>query len=516
MSDIILEMSGISKVYPGVKALDNVSFKARKGEVHALVGENGAGKSTLMKVLNGVVPDYEGDIFIKGNKVNIHSPIAAQHNGISIIFQEFNLVNTLSVAENIFLGRLDTKKSKFVDWKAIYKNTDTFLKKIGLEINAKTKVGDLSVAEKQMVEIAKALSYNAEIIVMDEPSATLTKRELDNLFKIISDLKNNGVTVIYISHRMEEIFQICDTVTVLRDGKVIDTTPVKKLTREQIIEKMVGRSMGGEFPERACKITINEEVVLEVRKLARKNVLHDISFKLHKGEILGIAGLVGSGRTELLKAIFGADKIDSGEIWIKGKQVNVKNPIATKKHGLALLTEDRKQQGLVLKFPIKTNISITKLKGICKFGLLSNKMEEEVAKLQVQKLSIKTPSTKQKALNLSGGNQQKVVLAKWLYNDSDILFLDEPTRGIDVGAKYEIYCIMNELINMGKSIIMVSSELPEVLAMSDRIIVMHEGRIKGEITKDCATAEKIMECALSSPDELVECTVKQTGGGRNE
>lgn len=505
MSDIILEMAGISKTYPGVKALDNVNFKAAKGEVHALVGENGAGKSTLMKVLNGVVPDYSGDIFIKGKKVSIHSPTDAHRNGISIIFQEFNLVNTLSVAENIFLGRLDTKNS-LVDWKAIYKNTEAYINKIGLNISPKTKVANLSVAEKQMVEIAKALTYNAEVIVMDEPSATLTKREMDNLFKIIADLKKNGVTVIYISHRMEEIFQICDSVTVLRDGKSIDTMPVKDLTREMIIEKMVGRSMGGEFPERPCRITTDEEVILEVKNLNSQNKLHDISMKLHKGEILGIAGLVGSGRTELLRAIFGADKIDSGEILIKGKHVKAKNPRATKKLGLALLTEDRKQQGLVLKFPIKTNISITDLKGICSLGLLSNKKEEEVAKEQVNKLHIKTPSTKQKALNLSGGNQQKVVLGKWLYNNSDILFLDEPTRGIDVGAKYEIYCIMNELIEMGKSIIMVSSELPEVLAMSDRIIVMHEGRIKGEMTKDCASPEKIMECALSNPDTLLECT----------
>ncbi|MBV7273944.1 sugar ABC transporter ATP-binding protein [Clostridium thailandense] len=499
MNEVILKMVEIGKSYPGVRALDHVDFEAKKGEVHALMGENGAGKSTLMKVLNGVITDYEGEIFIKGKKVNICSPTSAQNAGVSIIFQEFNLVNTLSVAENIFLGRLYGTKAGLISWVDIFNNTKELLKKVGLDIDPKTKVKDLSVAEKQMVEIAKALSYNSEIIVMDEPSATLTKNELDNLFKIIFDLKSNGVTVIYISHRLEEIFEICDSITILRDGRSIKTCSVKEIDREGIIEGMVGRSMEeGEYPERPT-VKLNE-VIMEVNNLNRKNVLKDISFRLHKGEILGLAGLVGAGRTELVRAIFGADKIDSGEIKIKGKKVKIKNPIDAKRNGMALLTEDRKQQGLVLKFSIKSNISITKLKKICKKGLLSKDMESKAAAIYVDKLLIKTPSSKQKALNLSGGNQQKVVIGKWLFADSEILFLDEPTRGIDVGAKYEIYCIMNELIKEGKSIIMISSEMPEVIAMSDRIIVMHEGQIKGEISKDCASPEKIMEYAICTPE----------------
>jgi len=505
MSDVVLKMVGITKVYPGVKALDNVNLQVIKGEVHALAGENGAGKSTLMKVLNGVITDFTGDIFINGKKIDMKSPISAQENGISIIFQEFNLVNTLSVAENVFLGRLDSNKTGFIEWSDIYTRTEKFLEEIGLKVSAKSKISELSVAEKQMVEIAKALSYNAEIIVMDEPSSALTKTEMDNLYNIIDNLKKKGVTIIYISHRMEEIFKISDSITILRDGKDVHSCPIGEITKNEIIEKMVGRSIDVEFPKR--KPFLNNEVILEVKNLNRKNVLNDVSFKLYKGEILGISGLVGSGRTEVLRAIFGADKIDSGEIIIKGKSVSIKNPISAKQHGIAFLTEDRKLEGLILKFAIKTNISITKLKGICTFGLLSNKKEKDISGEYIKKLGVKTPSSKQKAINLSGGNQQKVVLAKWLFSESDIIFLDEPTRGIDVGAKFEIYCIMNDLVKLGKSIIMVSSELPEVLAMSDRILVMHGGEIKGELGSDFATAEKIMECALGNPDDLLKCVL---------
>lgn len=507
MSDIILEMIDISKTYPGVKALDKVNFKAEKGKVHALMGENGAGKSTLMKVLNGVIPDYEGEIFIKGKKTEIYSPKSAQNAGISIIFQEFNLVNTLSVAENIFLGRLDSNRLGLIEWSNVYAKTSELLNRIGLNINPKTIIQQLSVAQKQMVEIAKALSYNSDIIVMDEPSATLTKNELRNLFRIISDLKASGVTVIYISHRLEEIFQICDTVTILRDGKSIITSPITEIDKIKMIEHMVGRSMEVEFPKK--EESSNSEVVLEVSQLNRKNVLKNINFKLHKGEILGIAGLVGAGRTELVRAIFGADSIDSAKIIVNGKQINIKNPMDAKKNGIALLSEDRKLQGLVLKFAVKTNISVTKLINICKFGVISNKIEENTSQSYIKELSIKTPSSRQQALNLSGGNQQKVVLAKWLFADSEILFLDEPTRGIDVGAKYEIYCIMNELKKAGKSIIMISSELPEVIAMSDRILVMHEGMIKGEVSGDCATPEKIMEIAIGVNEETaVDCGIQ--------
>lgn len=502
MSDVILKMVGITKKYSGVIALNKVNLEINNGEVHALIGENGAGKSTLMKILNGVITDFEGDIFVKDKKIDMKSPISAQENGISIIFQEFNLVNTLSIAENVFMGRLDSQKKGFIDWKDIYSKTEKYLKEIGLAISPKTKVNVLSVAVKQMVEIAKALSYNAEIIVMDEPSATLTKTEMYNLYKIIDNLKKKGVTIIYISHRMEEIFKISDTITILRDGKNIYSCLTKNISKKEIIQKMVGRSIDAEFPER--DYILNKELILEVKNLNRKDILKDISFDLHKGEILGIAGLVGSGRTEILRAIFGADKIDSGEIIIKGKNVNIKNPIIAKKHGIAFLTEDRKLQGLILKFAITTNISITKLKGICTFGLLSNKKEKNISEEYIKKLSVKTPSSKQKVLYLSGGNQQKVVLAKWLFSEAEILLLDEPTRGIDVGAKFEIYCMMNDLVKSGKSIIMVSSELPEVLALSDRILVMNGGKIRGEVGKECATAEKIMEYAIGNSDSSSE------------
>lgn len=495
-SNIILEMKNICKSFPGVVALNNVNLALKKGEVHALCGENGAGKSTLMKILYGVYHADSGEIWVKGVKRNIDSPVKAQEYGLSIIFQEFNLVNTLSVAENIFLGRLKTDKKGKVHWKDIYREAKELLLHIGCDIDTKTPVGDLSVSQKQMVEIAKALSYNAEIIVMDEPSATLTDKEMNNLYRIINELREKQITIIYISHKMDEIFKISDQVTVLRDGNIICTLKTSQTSREEIVSNMVGRCLDQEFPKRdsCCG-----EKVLEIKNFSRKGVLRNISLYLRKGEVLGIAGLVGAGRTELVRAIFGADSVDEGKILINGNDVKIKSPLNAIKNKIALVTEDRKQQGLILRFSVKRNISITNLKEIIKYGLVVNRRENAVAKEYIGKLSIKTPSANQECMNLSGGNQQKVVLAKWLFSNADILILDEPTRGIDVGAKHEIYLIINELVKMGKSIIMISSEMPEVLAMSDRILVMHNGKVTGEFenTVRQVTPEQVMHCALA-------------------
>ena len=490
-----LEMKNITKRFPGVVALDNVSLSVEKGEVHSLCGENGAGKSTLMKVLNGVYKADEGEIFFYGKKVDVKSPHKAQELGLSIIFQELNLVNSLSIAENIFLGRL--KKNKFgkVLWNEIFLDASGLLGHIGAQLDPKTEVGKLSVSQKQMVEIAKALSFDSKIIIMDEPSATLTEKEVEKLYAIIRELKSKEITVIYISHKMDEIFDLSDRVTVLRDGQAIKTMLISETSREDIVNKMVGRDMNHAFPNRIPK---DGESILKVENISVDGKLDDISFELKKGEVLSLAGLVGAGRTEILRAIFGADKIDSGKIFLNGKQIKISSPIDAIENGIALLNEDRKEEGLVLNFSVAENISAAKLESITKLGFLQKVTEKNVAKKYVNDLSIKTPGIYQKCINLSGGNQQKVALAKWLYSDAEILMLDEPTRGIDVGAKQEIYLIINELVKQGKSVILVSSEMPEVLALSDRIIVMHEGKIKGEFDNKNkqVKSEQILHCAI--------------------
>jgi ribose transport system ATP-binding protein len=491
MAEYILEMKSITKTFPGVVALDDVSFGVKKGEVHALVGENGAGKSTLMNILNGVVKANSGQIYLDGKIVDISGVKDAQHKGISIIFQEFNLINTLSVAENIFLGRFND--SNVIKWKKMRKEAQDLLLSLGFTFDVNRIVGKLSTAEKQLVEIAKALSFNSKIIVMDEPTSSLTKNEEEMLFEIIRKLKKNGVTTIYISHKLEEIFKICDTVTVLRDGKVIDVNPVSKITRDEIIERMVGRTIDMEYPKRTVS---PGEVVLDVKNLGRHKLLYDITFDLRKSEIRGIAGLVGSGRTELAEALFGAEKVDSGTMHINGKKIVLHSTRDGKENSIGMLTEDRKETGLVLDFSVAKNISITNLKDVTNSLVISNKKEKDVALKFIEELNIKTPSFRQTLTSLSGGNQQKVVLAKWLFSDVDILILDEPTRGIDVGAKYEFYCLMNKLVEEGKSIIMISSELSEVLGMSDRILVMHNGRVKGELNGEGATAEDVMQLAV--------------------
>lgn len=489
---VFFEMRGISKSFPGVKALDDVGFSIAEGEIRALVGENGAGKSTLMKILNGNYKKDSGQILIDGKEVNITNPQVADAHGITIIFQELNLVDDLSITENIFAGRL-SGKSGFVNWRKLHAKAKTLLERIGFDVAPTTLVGELTVAGKQMVEIAKALNRDSRIILMDEPSATLTKKELDALFEIIRDLKKSGIAVIYISHRMEEIFEICESVTVMRDGRIIGTRDVASVSSDELVEMMVGREIDSAYPRR--NVEIGEEI-LRVEHLCRKDRKQDINFTLHKGEVLGIAGLVGAGRTEIMRAIFGVDYISKMTVYVDGQKVRIRTPAAAKKHGIAFLTEDRKQEGLTLDFTVKSNIVAANLKSICAGGITSNKKENAIADAYIDRTKIKTPHRNQKVGNLSGGNQQKVVVSKWLNSNPDILIMDEPTRGIDVGAKREIYEIINELAAQGKAIILISSELPEVLGMSDRVLVMKDDAIVAELTGDEINAVEVMRYAL--------------------
>ncbi len=492
MNNTFFEMRHISKTFPGVKALDDVSLSVSPGEIRALVGENGAGKSTLMKILNGNYKKDAGQILIDGQEVNITDPLVAASNGISIIFQELNLVDQLSIAENIFAGRL-SKGLKPVDWKAVNQKAKELLDRVGFDADPRTEVGTLTVAGKQMVEIAKALSRDCRIILMDEPSATLTKKELSTLFDIIRDLKKRGIAVIYISHRMEEIFEICETATIMRDGRIIDTVDVDKVSSDQIVEMMVGREVSSAYPKRP--VTPGEEV-LRVENLCRKDRQQNVSFSLRRGEVLGIAGLVGAGRTEIMRALFGVDYITSCDVYLHGEKVRLNSPAAAKRHGIAFLTEDRKLEGLTLDFTIKANISMANLPKLCRGSLTSSKIENEIADHYIKRINVKTPSRNQKVGNLSGGNQQKVVIGKWLNAEPEILIMDEPTRGIDVGAKREIYEVINELVAQGKSVILISSELPEVLGMSDRVLVVKDDAIVAELTGEQINAVEVMRYAL--------------------
>lgn len=496
MSAQLLRMEGISKSFPGVKALSKVRLDLNYGEVLALVGENGAGKSTLMKILSGVYQKDEGEIYLEGNKVEIPNAKVAQEMGISIIHQELNLMPDLTVAQNIFIGREPrTGFNFFLKEKELNEKTAELLEKLNINLNPKETVSDLTVAKQQMVEIVKALSYNAKIIVMDEPTAALTESEIKTLFDLIENLKNKGVGIIYISHRMEELKVISDRITVMRDGQYIDTLYTKDTDMKKVISLMVGRHIQDESRP-TTTVSKEAETVLEVKNLSTKNFLENISFTLKKGEILGFAGLMGAGRTEVARAIFGADKIDEGQIFINGKEVKINKPEDAVKHGIAYLSEDRKRYGLMLEMDVNSNILISSLSNYVNWLTFVNDSKGYVTSEEyVKSLKIKTPSIKQLAKNLSGGNQQKIVIAKWLAKNCDILIFDEPTRGIDVGAKTEIYQLLNELAQQGKSIIMISSELPEILRMSHRIIVMCEGRITGELTNEEASQEKIMDYA---------------------
>ncbi len=488
-SRYILSIKNLSKSFPGVKALDDVSFKIERGTIHALVGENGAGKSTLIRILAGIYRADSGRVIHNGKPVAFKTPHEAQLSGISVVHQEIKLAETLTVTENIFLGNLMYTKLKTVNWKAMRKHAQDMIDSLGIDIDVDELVENLTIAKKQIVEICKAVNLNCRLLIMDEPSASLTKRELEIMFGIVRRLKKEGFTIIYISHRLEEIFDLADNVTVLRDGKHIDTLPVSEVNRDKLISMMVGRALENEYPKEFIEIG---EPILEVRNLNRKGVLHDISFKVHKGEVLGFSGLVGAGRTELARAILGIDKIDSGEIILKGKPIRNKCFRDAIDRGFGLISEDRQKQGLIRIFPVKQNICLVNIDKIIKKGLVRKKLENKYAEEYVKKLRIVTPSVDTEVQYLSGGNQQKVVIAKWLFKDSEIIFLDEPTRGIDVGAKVEIYRLINQLVKDGKTIIMISSEMPEVIGMCDRIIVMHGGRIMKELSREEATQEKIM------------------------
>lgn len=492
--EVILDIKNITKEFPGVKALTDVSFQVKKGSVHALVGENGAGKSTLIKVLTGVYKADSGSFWFKGQEAHVATPLEAQKLGLSVVHQELKLSETLSVAENVFLGRPFMTKMHLVDWKRLRREAKKLLDSLGISMDVDQEVSRLSVAQKQIVEICKALSFDAELLIMDEPSATLTDKELDCLFHIIDILKERGVTVIYISHRMEEIFRIADMVTVLRDGCQIATLSVEEVDRAKLISMMVGRELVDEYPKLEAKIG---DVALEVKGLSTAKLLHDVNFKVRHGEIVGLAGLVGAGRTETARAIFGADKRAEGEIYIDGKKIEVHSVQDAVKNKIALVPEDRKQQGLILIHSISINTSLVNLNNVCQKGLLSRKKEKELARKYIDMLGTATPSENREVRLLSGGNQQKVVLAKWLAVDSEILIFDEPTRGVDVGAKAEIYKLMCQQAQQGKAVVMISSDMPELIGICDRIYVMREGTISGELDRKDFSQEAILGFAVS-------------------
>ncbi|GAB7387005.1 xylose ABC transporter ATP-binding protein [Bacillaceae bacterium] len=495
-----LEMISITKDFPGVRALDNVTFSVRKGEIHALCGENGAGKSTLMKILSGVYPagTYEGKIIVNGEEKRFQGIKDSEEAGIAIIHQELALVKQMTVGENIFLGN-EPRKNGVIDWDLLYANTKKWLDEVGLDVSPDTKVEKLGIGQQQLVEIAKALSKNSDIIILDEPTAALTENEVEILMNILRRLRSQGVTCIYISHKLNEVLSLADTVTVLRDGKTVGTEPIERLTEEKIISLMVGRTLTERFPYEPRKIG---ERILEIKDYSvidpysRKKMIDNVSFSLHKGEILGIAGLMGAGRTELFTSLFGilgGEK--QGEILLEGKPVKIRSPREAIRHGIAYVSEDRKRFGLVLNMDIKQNTTMAALKKVMNRGVIDETREIQETEHYAKKMKLKAPGLEARVSQLSGGNQQKVVLGKWLMTDPKILILDEPTRGIDVGAKYEIYKLINELAAEGMAVVMISSELPEVLGMSDRILVMAEGKIVGEFSRQEATQEKIMACA---------------------
>lgn len=491
MDDIILRMKDINKRFFSVQALKNAQLELKRGEIHALVGENGAGKSTLMKVLTGIYTPDSGTIEYKGKIVNFQSTKEAQNLGIGIVHQELNLMNHLTAAQNVFIGR--ESKGFILNDKSLNVETQRLFDRLKLHINPTTKVGDLTVGKQQMVEISKAISHDSQVLLLDEPTAALTETEIAELFSVMMDLKAQGVTMVYISHRMDEIMKITDRITVLRDGEYVKTLNTKETNLDEIIKAMVGRTIYEE-PKNQSNVSPDAPVVLKVSNLNSKDV-KDASFELRKGEILGFAGLMGAGRTEIARLVFGADQMTSGKIEINGQEVSISSPENAVKCGIGYLSEDRKRYGLATGLSVSENIVMADLKDFTKNGVIQSDKIKKVSQEYVEKINIKTPSVNQLIRNLSGGNQQKVIIAKWLVRNCEILIFDEPTRGIDVGAKNEIYKIMNELADEGKSIIMISSELEEVLRMSDRIICMCEGRITGELDISEATQEKIMSFA---------------------
>ena len=493
MGDVILTMKGIDKSFPGVHALDHVDFEVRRGEVHALMGENGAGKSTLMKVLTGIYTKDSGTITYEGKEVSFHNTREAQDAGIVIVHQELNMVGHLTVAQNIYIGR-EFKKGIRIDDKKMNEEAAKLFERLHIHIDPAETMSSLTVGKQQMCEIAKAISRDAKVIIFDEPSAALTEAEIEELFKIIRDLREQQVGIVYISHRMDEIKVITDRVTVMRDGTYVGTLITKDCTKEDIINMMVGRVIY-EDPKACSAVAPDAPVVLKVEHLNAGRMVQDVSFELHKGEILGFSGLMGAGRTETARAIFGADPKESGDIYINGKKVEINSPQDAVRNGIGYLSEDRKQFGIVVQKTVAENSTMANLENFMRGLFIHKEKEAEVAQKYVDSLATKTPSVEQLVVNLSGGNQQKVVIAKWLVKDCGILIFDEPTRGIDVGAKYEIYKLMNRLAEEGKSIIMISSEMTEILRMSDRVLVMCEGKKTGELDIQEATQETIMTLA---------------------
>lgn len=493
MGDLILSMKGITKSFSGVAALKNAALDLKAGEVVALMGENGAGKSTLMKILTGIYSKDSGEIKYMGQEVCFKGPAESEEAGISIVHQELNMMNDLTVAQNLFIGR-EEMNGFLIDDKKMNEKASELFKVLKIDINPAEKIGNLTVGKQQMVEIAKAISSKAKVIIFDEPTAALTDSEIEELFKVIRDLKKQGTGMVYISHRMDEINVISDRVIVMRDGEYVGTLITKECSKDDIIKLMVGRTILGE-PKTASNVAKDAPVVLKCEKLNRGKAVKDVSFELRKGEILGFSGLMGAGRTEVARLIFGADKKDSGKIFINGKEVTINTPEDAVAHGIGYLSEDRKRFGLIVDKSVEENTVISSLNDFVKGIFIDKAKSKEVSERYVESLKTKTPSVSQLVKKLSGGNQQKVVIAKWLVRNSDILIFDEPTRGIDVGAKSEIYALMESLAKEGKSIIMISSELPEVLRMSDRIIVMCEGRITGTLDIAEANQEVIMESA---------------------
>ena len=489
----ILKLTKINKSFPGVKALSDVNLTVRKGEVHALVGENGAGKSTLMKIISGAYTKDSGTVWFGGREVESTTPKQSEMMGISIIYQELNLIERISVAENVFIDRYPMKCG-MVQWKEMYRDAQALFDEYELKINAKSLVRSLTMAQKQMVEIIKAVSINAKIIIMDEPTSSLSGKETESLFKIIRKLKSRGVAIVFITHRLDEIFEICDRMTVLRDGCYIGERNICDITKDEMIAMMIGRELTQQYPERSNPIG---EVTLEVKDIVDHNArVKGISFQARRGEVLGFYGLVGAGRTETMRMIFGVDPVVSGEIYINGEKRNIRSPRDAIAAGMGFVTENRRDEGLFLRSSIRTNTVMVALPKILKHGFISYKEEARVAQEYVDRLHTATPSIDQKTMFLSGGNQQKVVLAKWLYSDSDIIIFDEPTRGIDVGARREIYEIINDLVENGKTVVVISSDMEEIMGVSDRILVMYEGTIVGEIRKEDFTQDLITKYAV--------------------
>lgn len=492
--NVILKLDKVCKSFPGVKALDDVSLMVYKGEVLALAGENGAGKSTLMKIMTGIYQMDSGSMMFDGREVIVRSPKEAEVLGLSIIHQELNILPGKSVAENIYLGRLPMKRIHIVDWKRMFENTESLFENLNIPIDVTQSVRGMSVAQQQMIEIAKAVNYNAKLVVMDEPTSSLTSEETRLLFSIIRKLKSQGVSIIFITHRLDEIFEIADRVAVMRDGCSVGIKSIEDITKKELIAFMIGRAMERQFPLReSC---IGDEM-LRVEHLADGGKkVHDVSFTLHRGEVLGFAGLVGSGRTETMRMLFGADKKVGGKIFLNGKEVRIRNPRDSVRLRIAFVTEDRKNEGLLLGKRLRMNIVMVALDKIIRKGFINEKIEIEKASDYIKELKIITPSVNQLAMYLSGGNQQKVVVAKWLFSDAELIILDEPTRGIDVGAKYEIYELINRLAGLGKGIIMVSSDMEEIIGISDRIIAMHEGRVAGIVSKENFSSSLISEYTI--------------------